>query len=192
MESFNTEAQNIRNTIVEQLKYIGEDPNREGLVETPDRVVRSWEELYGGYKQNPVDIMKTFKDDPVDELILVKEMEFFSTCEHHALPFFGIMNIAYIPNGKVLGVSKLGRVADIFCRRLQIQERLVNQIANCIDDYLQPLGVMITCEAQHFCMMCRGIKKQNSKMVTSALRGVFKTNIETRQEFFNLVNGGTK
>lgn len=189
MEIICPTAQDIKDSIRKQLAFIGENPGREGLLETPERVIKSWEKLYGGYKQNPEDIMKTFKEEDFDELVLLKNMEFFSTCEHHMLPFFGSMSIGYIPNGKILGVSKLARIAEIYCRRLQIQERLVSQIADGIEKYLNPLGVMVVAEAQHFCMTARGVEKQHSKMVTSAVRGVFKTNINPREEMLKLIGG---
>lgn len=189
MESKRSDAENIKNSIRDQLLYIGEDPDREGLIETPNRVLKSWEQLYAGYNLSARDLMVTFKDGACQEMILLKNCEFFSTCEHHMLPFFGKIHIAYLPKNKVIGVSKLARLAEIYSRRLQIQERLVTQIANCIDAYLQPAGVMVVCEAQHFCMTARGVQKQNSIMVTSALRGSFMDNNALRQEFLFLIKG---
>ncbi len=168
------------------LEYIGEDPAREGLIETPGRVIKSYEKLFGGYKQNPKEIIKTFKDN-CDEMVLVKDIEFYSTCEHHMLPFFGKAHIAYIPDGKVIGVSKLVRLLEIYTRRLQIQERICQQVTNALQEFLNPIGAACVLEAQHFCMTARGVEKQNSIMVTSSLDGAFKTKLEARNEFFQLI-----
>lgn len=169
-------------------KYIGDDPNREGLSETPERVMRSWDKLFGGYRQNPDDIMTVFEDDKCDEIIILKDIEFYSTCEHHILNFSGKIHIGYLPDKKIIGISKLARLVEIFSRRLQIQERLVNQIADCLNEKLEPKGVMVVCEAQHLCMTSRGIEKQNSIMVTSAIRGVFRDkNTGAREEFMGLI-----
>lgn len=176
----------IEDTIIRQLEYIGEDANREGLKDTPKRIVKSWDKLFGGYNQNPIDFIKVFENECYDEMVMLKDIEFYSTCEHHMLPFFGKIHIAYIPSNKVIGISKLARIVEVYTRRLQIQERLTAQIANCIKQLLRPEGVMVLIEAQHFCMTSRGIEKQNSKMVTSALKGAFK-NIKARQEFLRLI-----
>jgi len=173
--------------LVEILKFIGEDPEREGLKETPKRIVKSWKKLFGGYDQDPKDIMKTFTEGVCDEMVILKNIEFYSTCEHHFLPFFGKISIGYIPHKKVIGISKLARLVEIYSRRLQIQERMTDQIASCLEKYLQPLGVMVICEAQHFCMVARGVEKQNSIMVTSSLKGVFKKNIAAREELIRLI-----
>lgn len=173
--------------IVRLLEYIGEDPKREGLKETPERVLKSYEKLYGGYKMEPKNIIKVFKDDSCDEMVLVKNMEFFSTCEHHMLPFYGKAHIAYIPNGQVIGVSKLGRILEMFSRRLQIQERLCQQVTELIDKSVKPLGSACILEAQHLCMTARGIEKQHSIMVTSSLTGVFKEKAETRNELLKMI-----
>jgi GTP cyclohydrolase I len=183
------EEKDIEDIIIRQLEYIGENPNREGLKDTPKRVIKSWEELYAGYNQKSKDIIKVFKDGVCDQLVLLKDIEFYSTCEHHLLPFFGKIHVGYIPDGKVIGVSKLARLVEIYSRRLQIQERLVQQIADDLEKFLNPLGVMIVCEAQHFCMTSRGVEKQHSKMITSDIKGVFKNKIEARQEFLNLIKG---
>lgn len=169
------------------LQYIGEDQNRDGLRETPSRVVKSWDELYKGYFMNPIDLMKTFDNvENYDEMIVLRDIDFYSTCEHHLLPFFGRIHIAYLPTNKVIGVSKLARVVECYSRRLQIQERLTQQVANAIEDNLQPLGVGVFCEAQHLCMMARGVEKQSSKMCTTALLGKFRDQV-VRQEFFSMV-----
>ena len=169
------------------MEYIGEDVNREGLIETPSRVIRSYSKLFGGYKINPASVMKTFEDGACDSMVLLKNIDFYSTCEHHMLPFFGRCHIAYIPNGRVIGVSKLARLMEIFARRMQIQERIGQQITGALEEYLQPKGAACVIEAQHFCMTSRGVEKQNAKMVTSSLTGVFKDNASTRQEFFNAI-----
>jgi len=184
-----SEIQNAKENIKELLRFIGEDPEREGLIDTPKRILKSYDELYAGYKQNPKEILGTvFEDGACDEMVILKDIEFYSMCEHHQLPFFGKISIGYIPNGKVVGVSKLARLVEVFARRMQIQERLTSQIADTLNEVLEPKGVMVICEAQHLCMVSRGVKKQNSKMITSAVRGVFKDEQTTRQEFMSLVN----
>jgi len=174
---------NIRRLI----EYIGDDPNREGLKETPDRVIRSYEKLYGGYKQDPADIIKVFEDDSCDEMVVVKNIQFYSTCEHHMLPFFGKAHIAYIPDGRVIGVSKLIRILEIYTRRLSIQERIVQQITSALEKYLLPRGAACVLEGQHFCMTSRGVEKQDSIMITSSLTGSFKESVETRNEFLKMI-----
>jgi GTP cyclohydrolase I len=170
------------------LGYISEDPQREGLKDTPLRVVRSYDQIFGGYLLNPADEMKVFEDGACDEMVLLKEIEFYSVCEHHMQPFFGKAHIAYIPNGRVIGVSKLARVLDIYARRLQIQERICQQVVSALMEHLQPKGAACILEAKHFCMVCRGVQKQNSVMVTSSLEGVFKRDPATRQELYSLIN----
>lgn len=178
----------VRENIVRILEYIGEDPQREGLLETPDRIMRSYDELFAGYKQDPKDVMKTFEDGACDEMVLLKGIEFYSHCEHHGLLFQGEANIAYIPNKRIIGVSKLARLLEIYSRRLQVQERLTTQITKALDEHLQPQGSACVLSAKHMCMVCRGIKKQNSIMVTSSLTGEFRKP-EVRAEFFNLIKG---
>ena len=168
----------------DMIRWIGDDPEREGLVETPQRVIKSWQGLFGGYGKDPADVMKIFQDDSCDEMVVVKRIEFFSTCEHHMLPFFGHATIAYIPAGRVIGVSKLARILEIYARRLQIQERLTTQITKALDDHLKPKGAGCVIEAKHLCMVCRGVEKQNSTMITSSLTGVFKKP-EVRSEFLS-------
>lgn len=170
------------------LQYIGEDPNREGLKETPKRVVNSYAEMFAGYKQDPKEIIKTFEDGVCDEMVLLKNCEFSSFCEHHMLPFIGKAHIAYIPKERVIGVSKLARLLEIYSRRLQIQERLSQQITKALMDYLQPLGAACVLEASHLCMQCRGVRKQDSLMVTSSLLGVFR-DPAVRAELFSLIKG---
>ncbi len=182
-----SESQSVEDAVVRQLQFIGEDPEREGLKETPSRVVRSWGELYAGYKMDPVKVFKVFEDDACDEMVLLKNVEFYSQCEHHMLPFFGRAHIAYIPAGKVIGVSKLVRLLEVYARRLQIQERLGQQITTAIDTYLKPKGAACILEAQHFCMTSRGVQKQDSIMVTSSLTGVFREVAAARAELLSFV-----
>lgn len=171
------------------LEYIGEDPNREGLLETPNRVVRSYNDLFAGYKQKPEDVIRTFEDGACDEMVVLRGVEMMSCCEHHMLPFYGKAHIAYIPDKRVIGVSKLARILEIYSRRLQIQERLCQQVTRALMDHLQPLGAACVVEAKHLCMVCRGVQKQHSEMVTSSLLGVFRQP-EVRAEFFSIIDRG--
>lgn len=172
----------------ELLRRIGEDPDREGLQQTPARIVRSWNELFGGYSQRAEDVLVTqFQAEEYDEIVLLRDVEFYSTCEHHMLPFSGRAHIAYIPDKKVVGLSKLARLVDVFARRLQIQERLTQQIANELQLVLKPRGVAVMIEGKHQCMCCRGVRKQDGSMITSCLLGVFKHNLPSRTEFLALV-----
>lgn len=173
--------------IEEILKQIGENPQREGLMDTPKRFEKAFKFLCAGYKENPEQILSKKFHEKYDEIVLLKDIELYSTCEHHLLPFFGKCHIAYIPNGQVVGISKLARLMECYARRLQIQERLCNEIVDAIQKELKPVGAACIIEAQHFCMTSRGIQKQNSKMVTSALRGVFKEKGETRAELMRLI-----
>ena len=167
---------------------LGEDTKREGLLKTPERAAKAMQFLTQGYNQDASEILKgaMFKEDYHD-MVIVKDIELYSLCEHHILPFFGKAHIAYIPNGHIVGLSKLPRVVDVFARRLQVQERLTHQILDCINDTLKPAGVAVVIEASHMCMMMRGVQKQNSVTTTSGFRGAFQ-NIETRTEFLNLIN----
>jgi len=170
------------------LEEIGEDPEREGLQATPRRVARSWAFLTRGYGQDPVaTIQGALFESDANHMVIVKDIEIFSLCEHHLLPFYGRCHVGYIPRGRVVGVSKIARVADIFARRLQIQERLTHQIARILMDHLHPEGVGVVIEAKHLCMMMRGVEKQNSCMVTSAMLGSFHNSAATRQEFLTLI-----
>lgn len=167
---------------------IGETHGREGLKDTPRRVVNSWKELFSGYNQNPETFLsRTFEANGYQHLVISKNIELYSTCEHHLLPFFGKAHVAYIPGKRVVGLSKLARTVDCFSKRLQIQERLTEEIADAIDKYLQPKGVGVVIEAKHFCMMSRGVGKQESSMTTSALRGAFKEDLKLREEFLRLL-----
>ncbi len=170
------------------ISFIGDDVYREGLKGTPDRIIRSWQKLFGGYKEDSFKILSnaSFDAEGYDEMIMLKEIEFYSTCEHHMIPFFGRATVAYIPESRIVGISKLARVVEVFARRLQIQERMTTQITDAIDEVLHPLGVMVVLEAQHLCMIARGVEKQHSSMVTSAVRGVFRDKPEVRAEFFSL------
>lgn len=165
------------------LDALDDDPKREGLVDTPDRFAAACEKLYSGYNRKPEDVMRVFDDESYDEMIVVKDIEFYSTCEHHMIPFYGKAHIGYIPNGKIAGLSKMPRIVEIFSRRLQNQERLTFQIADTMDRLLKPKGVGVILEAKHLCMMARGVEKQNTVVTTSALTGLFKTNMNTRSEF---------
>ncbi len=166
---------------------LGEDVTRDGLQKTPERAAKAMQFLTQGYSQDPVEILKSamFKES-YNEMVLVKDIELYSLCEHHILPFFGKAHIAYIPNGQIVGLSKLPRIVDVFARRLQVQERLTEQILDCINDTLQPQGVAVVIEASHMCMMMRGVQKQNSITTTSGFRGQFEK-IETRNEFLKLI-----
>jgi GTP cyclohydrolase IA len=192
MESFASSSQNVEHSIRTILIYLGQDPDREGLRDTPRRVVKSWIKLYGGYTQNAEDILKTsFKEyGDYDEMIVLKDIDYFSTCEHHMLPFSGKAHIAYIPNKKVVGISKLARLVEMYARRLQIQERMTADIACDIERILEPRGVAVLMEGQHYCIKSRGIEKINSVMVTSKLTGVFKEPA-ARSEFLSFIGRGT-
>ncbi|MBE6404790.1 MAG: GTP cyclohydrolase I FolE [Lentisphaerae bacterium] len=176
----------VKQTLIE----IGEDPEREGLIKTPERVAKSLKFLTRGYTQDINEVINgaIFTQD-CDDMVIVKDIEFYSLCEHHMLPFFGKCHIGYIPKGRVFGVSKLARLVDVFARRLQIQERMTQQIAQQIFEIIEPEGVGVVVEAQHLCMRMRGVEKQNSKMITSSMLGSFRKETATRMEFLSLVNG---
>ncbi|MBJ11172.1 MAG: GTP cyclohydrolase I FolE [Flavobacteriales bacterium] len=171
------------------LEEIGEDPNREGLLKTPERVAKAMQYLTHGYNTDPSEILKSamFAED-YNQMVLVKDIELYSLCEHHMLPFFGKAHIAYIPNGYIVGLSKIPRVVDAFSRRLQVQERLTNEIRDCIEETLKPKGVAVVIEAKHLCMQMRGVQKQNSATTTSAFSGAFMESEKTRAEFMNLIS----
>ena len=178
--------QEIRSILAE----IGDDPEREGLKKTPERVRRSLEFLMQGYRQNLEDVVHgAVFSEAVDDMVIVKDIEFYSMCEHHLLPFFGKCHIGYIPRGRIIGVSKLARIVDMFARRLQVQERLCRQISSAVQEVLQPEGVGVVMEAQHLCMLMRGVQKQNSVMQTSSMLGSFRSEAQTRAEFLKLVKG---
>jgi len=172
----------------EMLVRLGEDPDREGLTRTPERVKKAYEHLTRGYKEDPEALLrKALFTVTYDEMVIVKDIEMFSLCEHHMLPFFGKVHVAYIPNGKVIGLSKIPRLIEIFSRRLQIQERLTTQIAETIQKTIEPQGVGVVIEARHLCMMMRGVEKQHSAAVTSSMLGCFRQEQETRTEFLSLI-----
>jgi len=171
------------------LTYIGEDPDREGLLETPTRFLKAWAEYTRGYREKPEDILKSFEDgaERVDEMVIVRDIPVYSLCEHHLAPFFGRAHVGYVPDKRILGLSKISRLVEIFGRRLQVQERLTNQIADALDENLQPLGVAVVIECRHMCMESRGVRHTGTSTVTSALRGSIKANADTRREFLSLI-----
>ncbi len=173
------------------LQHMGEDPDREGLLKTPYRVARAFEYLTKGYQQDPKEVINgaIFTEEDYSEMIVVKDIDFFSMCEHHILPFFGRANVAYIPDKRIVGISKIARLVDVYARRLQVQERITTQVANTLMEELNPLGVGVIITAEHLCMRMRGVEKQNSIVTTSATLGAFRTHQETREEFITLVNG---
>jgi len=179
----------IRSAVEEILRSVGEDPQREGLKKTPDRVARMYEELLAGYRTDPVQLLNDalFEVD-YDEMVIVRDIEFYSLCEHHMLPFIGRAHVAYIPNGKVIGLSKIPRVVDMFARRLQVQERMTGQVAEFLDEVLNPRGVAVIMEAIHLCSMIRGVKKHDQRMTTSKMLGAFRTDLALRMEFLDNVS----
>jgi GTP cyclohydrolase I len=185
------EAPSIAPQVREMLAALGEDPKREGLVRTPDRVEKAMRFLTSGYRMDIQKILNgALYEVKYDEMVVVKDIEFFSMCEHHMLPFFGKVHVAYLPNKRVIGLSKIPRIVDMFARRLQIQERMTQEIAQTIEEVVDPLGVGVICEARHFCMMMRGVEKQHSGAMTSAMLGAFRDRKDTRDEFLSLVNHG--
>lgn len=182
------EDQSADDIVVRLLQHIGEDPSRGGLLDTPRRVLKAWQHWAGGYGADIPSILKTFEDgaDSCDEMVVVKDIPFYSHCEHHLAPFFGTVTVAYVPNGKIVGLSKLSRVVSAFAHRLQVQERLTNQIADALQEHLAPLGVGIVVTARHLCMESRGIEQQGSVTITSALRGVMRDSTSARSEFLTL------
>ena len=179
----------ITNSVSQILQAIGEDPTREGLVRTPERVARAYQEILAGYQTDPVQLVNgaLFNVD-YDEMVIVKDIEYYSLCEHHMLPFFGKAHVAYVPKGRVIGLSKIPRIVDMFAHRLQVQERMTQQIAEFIQEVINPWGVGVVIEGQHLCMMMRGIKKEQAKMTTSAMLGGFRKRLETRMEFLNRIS----
>ena len=182
-------SREMESLVHRELQLLGEDPDREGLIKTPSRVARAMKFLTQGYAQSAEDVIGSaiFKEDH-DNMIMVRDIELYSMCEHHLLPFFGKAHVAYIPNGKIVGLSKIPRIVDVFARRLQVQERLTEEIAEGLCSVLHPSGVGVVIEAYHLCMMMRGVQKQNSKTITSALRGVFREDPKTRDEFLRLAH----
>ncbi|MDQ2086387.1 GTP cyclohydrolase I FolE [Herbivorax sp. ANBcel31] len=183
------DKQRVREAVREILIAIGDNPDREGLVETPDRVARMYEEIFAGMYTDPKDSVKVFQEDSHEEMILVKDIPLYSVCEHHLLPFIGIAHVVYIPKkGTIMGLSKLARIVDVIAKKPQLQERLTSEVADIVMDIINPLGVAVVVEAEHLCMTMRGIKKPGSKTVTSALRGIIKTDARTRSEVMSLIN----
>ena len=189
----NLDIEAAKKLIFDLLKAVGEDPNREGLKNTPDRVARMYTELLSGYSEEPSRIINNalFHVD-YDEMVLVRDIEFYSLCEHHMLPFVGRAHVAYIPNGKVIGLSKIPRIVDMYARRLQIQERMTREVADFLQETLEPHGVAVVVEAMHLCAMMRGVKKHDARMTTSAMHGTFRANMATRQEFLENISRGSK
>lgn len=186
INTVDTEA--VRRSIGDLLYAIGEDPCRDGLLETPTRVAKAYEELVSGYTTDPVELVNNAVYDlDYEDMVIVSDIDYYSLCEHHLLPFIGQANVAYIPNGKIVGLSKIPRIVDMFSRRLQVQERLTRQIAEFLDEVLQPKGVAVSLTAQHMCSMIRGVKKHNSNLTTYAMFGEFKTDREIRNEFLSQV-----
>jgi len=183
------DEESISSMMKKILVKIGEDPSREGLVRTPDRAEKALRFLTSGYQTDVQSIINgALFSQKVDEMVVVKDIEFYSMCEHHLLPFFGTMHVAYLPKDKVIGLSKIPRIVDMFARRLQLQERLTQEVASTLQEVLEPRGVGVICEARHFCMMMRGVEKQHSGTVTSAMLGAFREGKETRDEFLSLVS----
>jgi len=182
----------FENAVKSMMLHVGENPSREGLDKTPQRVRKAYEFMYGGYKEDPNKILKSaLFTSSNDEMVLLKDIEFYSTCEHHLLPIIGRVHVAYIPDGKVVGLSKIPRVVNVFARRMQIQEQLTEQIADAINVTIKPKGVAVVVQARHMCMEMRGVEKINSTTTSSALRGLFKKDERTRSEFFSLINSPT-
>ncbi|MGB2957446.1 MAG: GTP cyclohydrolase I FolE [Bacteroidota bacterium] len=189
MEEQLLKTKKMEELVEQMLEQIGEDPRREGLLQTPRRVARSYQFLTQGYSQDVREVLNgaVFKEK-YNEMVIVKEIDFFSMCEHHMLPFYGRAHVAYIPSGKILGLSKIPRIVEVFSRRLQVQERMTQQIADTLYEALNPDGVGVVIEARHMCMMMRGVEKQNSLATTSAMLGSFRDDVKTRQEFLTLIN----
>lgn len=179
----------VRESVRTILEEIGEDISREGLLRTPDRVAKAYQFLTEGYHKSIEEVINgAIFEEKYDEMVIVKDIDFYSLCEHHMLPFYGKIHVAYIPNGKIVGLSKIPRIVDVFSRRLQVQERMTQQIAETLDHYLEPQGVGVVCEGLHMCMMMRGVQKENSITTTSSMRGVFKDDDRTRNEFMKLID----
>ena len=187
------QTEKIEAAVLEILGAVGEDPERDGLERTPQRVARMYGELLAGYKTDPEKVINgALFDVAYDEMVIVRDIEFYSLCEHHMLPFIGRAHVAYIPKGRVIGLSKIPRIVDMFARRLQVQERLTREISECITDLLDPQGVAVVVEALHMCTMMRGVKKANARMVTSTVTGSFRDQPETRKEFFDHIQRGSE
>lgn len=183
--------EDVQAAIRQILCAVGEDPEREGLKRTPERIARMYAELLSGYQVDPIQLVNdALFDVKYDEMVIVRDIEFYSLCEHHMLPFIGRVHVAYIPDGKVIGLSKIPRIVDLYARRLQVQERMTRQIADFIRDVLHPQGVAVVVEALHLCMSMRGVQKHNARLTTSAMHGAFRANAPTRQEFLDNISRG--
>ncbi|HEY5158614.1 MAG TPA: GTP cyclohydrolase I FolE [Anaerolineales bacterium] len=183
--------EDVQAAIRQILCAVGEDPEREGLKRTPERIARMYAELLSGYQEDPIQLVNdALFDVKYDEMVIVRDIEFYSLCEHHMLPFIGRVHVAYIPDGKVIGLSKIPRIVDLYARRLQVQERMTRQIADFIRDVLHPQGVAVVVEALHLCMSMRGVQKHNARLTTSAMHGAFRANAPTRQEFLDNISRG--
>ncbi len=179
----------IKDSISKMLQAFGEDPKRDGLLKTPERVSKMYDELLAGYRTDPIKLVNdALFEVEYDEMVIIRDIEFYSLCEHHMLPFVGRAHVAYIPNGKVIGLSKIPRIVDLFARRLQVQERMTNQIGRYLDELLHPQGVAVVVEALHLCSMIRGVKKHDSRMTTSQMLGSFRENLNTRMEFLDNIS----
>lgn len=193
LDTVNMDFDAIQQAVLEVIKAVGEDPEREGLINTPNRVSRMYAELLSGYSADPEKIINgALFNINYDEMVLVRDIEFYSLCEHHMLPFLGRAHVAYLPKGKVIGLSKIPRIVDMYARRLQVQERMTRQIADLIQQTLEPQGVAVVVEAVHMCSMMRGVKKHDARMTTSAMHGAFRANLATRQEFLDNISRGAK
>jgi len=193
LDRVNIDYEAVRKAVFEIIKAVGEDPKREGLQNTPDRVSRMYAELLSGYGADPERIINdALFNINYDEMVLVRDIEFYSLCEHHMLPFLGRAHVAYLPKGKVIGLSKIPRIVDMYARRLQVQERMTRQIADLLQQILEPQGVAVVVEGIHMCSMMRGVKKHDARMTTSAMHGAFRANLATRQEFLDNISRGAK
>ncbi|HET9591146.1 MAG TPA: GTP cyclohydrolase I FolE [Anaerolineales bacterium] len=193
IDAMHIDVESAKQAVYSLLQAVGEDPEREGLRNTPDRVARMYAELLSGYVAEPAKILNgALFNINYDEMVLVRDIEFYSLCEHHMLPFLGRVHVAYIPAGKVIGLSKIPRMVDMYARRLQVQERMTRQIADFLQEFLEPQGVGVVVEAVHLCSMMRGVKKHDARMTTSAMHGAFRANLATRQEFLDNISRGAK
>ena len=183
----------ITKSVREILKSVGEDPEREGLLRTPERVAKAYAELLSGYRTDPIELLnEAIFDVSYDEMVIVRDIEFYSMCEYHMLPFLGRAHVAYLPDGKVIGLSKIPRIVDMFAQRLQVQERMTRQIGDLVGELLHPKGVAVVVEGLHLCSVMRGVKKHDARMTTSSMSGAFRTNLPTRQEFLDNISRGAK
>ena len=187
------DQEKISSAVKNIIESIGEDTEREGLLRTPERVAKAYTELLSGYRTDPIDLLnEAIFDVTYDEMVIVRDIEFYSLCEHHMLPFLGRAHVAYLPKGKVIGLSKIPRIVDMFAKRLQVQERMTRQIADLVDELLHPKGVAVVVEGLHLCSVMRGVKKHDARMTTSSMSGAFRANLPTRQEFLDNISRGAK